>query len=265
MRKRTIGLIGVLVLAMLGLAGVSSQAIAKADKPTVVLVHGAFADSSSWNGVIKRLGKNGYPIVTVALPLRSVDGDAAYVKSRLAAVEGPIVLVGHSWGGEVMTPAATGNKNVKALVYVAGYAPAKGESAANLSGKFPGGTLGDTLQSVPLGGGVNDVTIQQDKFRGQFAADVSAKEAALMAVTQRPITDAALNQGPSGAPAWAGIPSYFVIPTLDRNIPAESQRFMANRAHAKAVVEVKGASHAVAVSQPGKVADLIKVAANATR
>ncbi|GAA1531244.1 alpha/beta hydrolase [Kribbella lupini] len=264
MRKRTIAVIGVLVLAMLGLAGVSSQAVAKADKPTVVLVHGAFAESASWDGVIKRLDKAGYPVVAVANPLRSVSGDATYLRSVLAGIKGPIVLVGHSYGGQVMTPAATGNQNVKALVYIAAFAPAKSESALDLTNKFPGSTLGAAIQSIPLGDGSNDVTIQPAKFREQFMADVSRKEAALAAVTQRPIRDVALSEG-AGDPAWTSIPSWFLIPTGDKNIPPAVQHFMADRAHAKAVVEVKGASHAVAVSEPGKVADLIKQAATATR
>lgn len=258
------GLIGVLVLALLGLAGVSSQAVAKTGKPTIVLVHGAFAESASWNGVIKRLEKSGYPVVAVANPLRSLSGDAAYVKSVLAGVQGPIVLVGHSYGGQVMTQAATGNGNVKALVYIAAFAPAKGESALALSNKFPGSTLGDTLQSVPLGDGSNDLSIQPAKFRAQFMADVSPREAALAAATQRPIRDVALSEG-AGDPAWTSTPSWFLIPTADKNIPPAVQHFMADRAHAKAVVEVEGASHAVAVSEPGKVADLIKKAAKATR
>jgi pimeloyl-ACP methyl ester carboxylesterase len=214
--------------------------------------------------VIKRLEKSGYPVVAVANPLRSLSGDAAYVKSVLAGVQGPIVLVGHSYGGQVMTQAATGNSNVKALVYIAAFAPAKGESALGLSNKFPGSTLGDTLQSVPLGDGSNDLSIQPARFRAQFMADVSPRQAALAAATQRPIRDVALSEG-AGDPAWASTPSWFLIPTADKNIPPAVQHFMADRAHAKAVVEVKGASHAVAVSEPGKVADLIKKAAKATR
>jgi pimeloyl-ACP methyl ester carboxylesterase len=254
------GLIGLLFVALTAVAGGGAQASAKADKPSVVLVHGAFADSSSWNGVIERLQRHGYPVVAVANPLRGLGSDAAYLKRALGAVSGPIVLVGHSYGGQVMSGAATGNPNVKALVYIAAFAPAEGESALELSNKYPGSTLGGTLQSTPLGDGSNDLSIQQDKYRGQFAADVSRQQAELAAVTQRPIRDKALTE-PAGPPAWQTVPSWFLIPTGDKNIPAEAQRFMAERAHAKAVVEVPKASHAVAVSEPHKVADLIEQAA----
>jgi pimeloyl-ACP methyl ester carboxylesterase len=133
-----------------------------------------------------------------------------------------------------------------------------------LSTKFPGSTLGDTLSANPLGDGTNDLTIQQDKFRAQFAADVPRQEAALAAATQRPIRDAALT-APAGAAAWHTIPSWFLIPAADKNIPLQAQRWMAERAGAKDVVEVRGASHSVAVSRPGEVADLIVEAAKTVR
>ncbi|MCS7477195.1 alpha/beta fold hydrolase [Umezawaea endophytica] len=231
-----------------------------APKPTVVLVHGAFAESASWNGVVSRLRDRGYPVIAVANQLRSLDTDVAYVKAVLAGVEGPVVLAGHSYGGMVISGAATGNPNVKSLAYIAAFAPEAGESALDLTGKFPGSTLPPTLNSIPLGDGTNDLTIRQDLFREQFAADVPRQEAALMAATQRPIRDAALT-GPAGAPAWRAIPSWFLIPTADKNIPLEAQRFMAKRADARGVVELRGASHAVTVSRPAEVADLITRAA----
>lgn len=230
--------------------------------PTVVLVHGAFAESSSWNGVVSRLQHHGHPVVAVANPLRSVDGDAEYLRKVLAGVEGPIVLAGHSYGGMVLTGAATGNPQVKALVYVAAFAPEAGESALGLSTKFPGSTLADTLSATPLGDGTNDLTIRQEAFHDQFAADVSRQDAALAAATQRPIRDAALT-APAGEAAWHTIPSWFLIPAADKNIPLEAQRFMARRARARDIVEVDGASHSVAVSHPRETADLIIAAARA--
>jgi pimeloyl-ACP methyl ester carboxylesterase len=230
---------------------------------TVVLVHGAFADSSSWNGVIARLRSNGYPVIAAANPLRSVKGDAASVASVVKAVQGPVVLVGHSYGGSVISTAAEGLPNVKALVFVAAFAPEEGESAANLSGRFPGSTLAPTLAApVVLSDGSKELYIQQDKFHAQFAADVPVAAAQAMAVGQRPISEAALGEG-AGPPAWKHIPSYFVYGSADKNIPAAVIRFMAQRASAKESVEIKGASHVVMTSHPAEVAKVIEDAAAA--
>ena len=227
-------------------------------KPTVVLVHGAFAGSSSWNGVAAGLLAKGYSVVAVANPLRSVKGDASAVASVIDAVAGPVVLVGHSYGGNVITGAASGKSNVKALVYVAGFAPEQGESAAKLSSQFPGSTLGPTLAPpVPLADGGKDLYIKQDKFHQQFAADVSAGDAKLMAATQRPVTDAALNEPAAADPAWKSIPSWFIYGSLDKNIPAAAHAFMARRAGSKQTVEIAGASHVVMVSHPDALVKLI--------
>jgi pimeloyl-ACP methyl ester carboxylesterase len=227
-------------------------------RPTVVLVHGAFAESASWNGVIQRLQGQGYTVIAAANPIRSVSGDAGFVASIFEAVEGPIVAVGHSYGGTVITNAA--RDNVEALVYVGGYAPEEGENAGELSARFPGGTLGETLWTVPLSDGSNDLYIRQEEYHQQFAEDVPAEQTALMAVGQRPLRDVALNEG-SGPPAWKSIPSWFVFGELDKNIPAAAHRFMAERAEAREVVEIEGASHAVGVSHPDEVADMILRAA----
>jgi len=246
-----------LTAAMFG----ATAAFAAPVKPTVVLVHGAFADSSSWNGVVKILEKDGYPVIAAANPLRSVKGDAQSVADVLASVKTPVVLVGHSYGGPVISEAAYGNANVKALVYVAAFAPEKGETAAELSGRFPGSTLGPTLSApVELADGGKDLYIQQDKFHEQFAADVSPADARLMAATQRPVTVAALNEAAT-EPAWKTVPSYFVYGDQDKNIPAQALAFMAERAHSKQTVVVKGASHVVMVSNPKAVASLIETAA----
>ncbi|WP_051110822.1 alpha/beta hydrolase [Rhizobium sp. 2MFCol3.1] len=234
-------------------------------KPTVVLVHGAFAESNSWNGVVKDLEADGYPVVGAANPLRSVKGDAAYVSSILAGIKGPVILVGHSYGGSVISNAANGHDNVKALVYVAAFAPDAGESAAELSGKFPGSTLAPTLAApVTLPDGGHDLYIEQSKFRSQFAADVPAAEAKLMAAGQRPITEAALKE-PAGEPAWKKIPSWFVYGDADKNIPAAAMAWMAERAKAKDTVVVKGASHVLMVSHPDTVAKLIEKAAASSK
>jgi pimeloyl-ACP methyl ester carboxylesterase len=151
----------------------NSASIAHAAKPTIVLVHGAFADASSWNAVIKILDKDGHPVVAVANPMRSVQGDAKYVTEILAGIKTPVVLVGHSYGGFIISEAAYDNVSVKALVYVAAFAPEAGETAVGLSGKFPGSTLGPTLAvPVALACGGKDMYIQQDKFPAPFAADV---------------------------------------------------------------------------------------------
>ncbi|PKR87431.1 alpha/beta hydrolase [Pleomorphomonas diazotrophica] len=243
------------------LSALVSGAAAQPAKPTIVLVHGAFADSSSWNGVIAALQSKGYPVVAAANPLRSVAADAAYVSDVVAGIDGPVVLVGHSYGGQVISTAANGHDNVKSLVYVAAFAPEAGEAAADLAGKFPGGTLGEALAApVKLASGGVDLYIDQSKFRTQFAHDVPEAEAALMAAGQRPITEAALTEK-SGEPAWKRLPSWFVYGSGDKNIPAAALQFMADRAGSKHTVVVDGASHVVMVSKPQVVADLIDEAA----
>lgn len=231
-----------------------------AAKPTIVLIHGAFADSSSWDNVARQLTAKGYPVLSIANPLRGVGSDARYAASVIGAVKGPVVLVGHSYGGMVISKAAESNPDVKALVYVAAFAPEQGETVAGLAGKFPGGTLGDALADPVVLADGKELYIRQDKFQQQFAADVAPGQAALMAAGQRPVTVAALNEAADGS-AWKQLPSYFVYGTADKNIPLEALRFMAKRAHAKDVVEVPGASHVVMVSRPDAVANLIEEAA----
>ncbi|QYE33292.1 alpha/beta hydrolase (plasmid) [Polymorphobacter sp. PAMC 29334] len=232
-------------------------------KPTIVLVHGAFAGSSSWNGVVSDLQRDGYPVVAAANPLRSVKGDAAYVAHLLAKISGPVVLVGHSYGGEVISVAAASQSNVKALVFVAGYAPEVGESAASLSTKYPTGTLTETLAPpVPLADGSKDLYIEQPRYWKQFAADVPQAEAVEMAVTQRPVTEAALAE-PVAARSWQKVPSWFVWGALDRNIPAALHAYMAKRAKARESVEIAGASHVVMISHSHEVSAMIERAAEA--
>lgn len=234
---------------------------AGAATPTIVLVHGAFADSSSWNEVLKHLHGNGLSTVAVANPLRGVQADAEYVSSIVRSIEGPVVLVGHSYGGQVISNTSESLDNVKSLVFVAAFAPDLGEAAADLAGKFPGGTLGEALAPpVTLAGGDVDLYIDQGKFHGQFAHDIPSESAILMAAGQRPITERALTEK-SGQPAWKRLPSYFIYGDGDKNIPAQALAYMAERAGSKSTVVVKQASHVVMVSNPKPVADLITEAA----
>ncbi|MEV1112922.1 alpha/beta hydrolase [Micromonospora sp. NPDC049751] len=234
-------------------------------EPTVVLVHGAFAESASWNGVIERLGA-AYNVVAAANPLRSVAGDAAYVRDVVRGIGGPVVLVGHSYGGMVITQAAAGDTSVRALVYVNAFAPDTGESALSLSGKFPGSTLADTLVQYPVSTGGNEVAIGQDAYHAQFCADASDDLAALMARTQRPITEQALGDGLTGEPAWRSLPSWFVFGDADKNIPVAVHRFMAERAAPRGQREVAGGSHAMAAAPQAasEIAETIIEAVRAT-
>ena len=248
-------------IAALLLFSASMNAFAQGAKPTIVLVHGAFAESSSWNGVVAELLVDGYPVIAAANPLRGVQSDAAYVSGIVASIKGPVILVGHSYGGSVISNVPGAGK-VKAHVYVAAFALEKGESTVEMSNRFPGSTLGPTLAApVMLADGGKDLYIQQDKFNAQFAADVPAKQAKLDAATQRPITEAALGEA-SGAPAWKSVPSWHIYGDADKNIPPAAMKFMAERAGAKEIVVLKGASHVPMVSQPRAVADIIKRAAS---
>lgn len=253
-----------LTLALIGSAAAPLDIARAADiKPTVILVHGAFADSASWNGVAAKLRGDGYNVIGAANPLRSVQGDASAVANIVKSVKGPVVLVGHSYGGAVISAAANGLTNVKSLVYVAAFAPDQGETALELSGRYPGGTLGGALaEPVALANGGKDFYIQQDKFHQQFAADVPKAQAELMAMGQRPIAEAALTEA-AGAPAWKNLPSYFIYGTADKNIPAAALGFMADRAKSRKTIKVAGASHVVMTSHPAAVAKLIEEAAQA--
>jgi pimeloyl-ACP methyl ester carboxylesterase len=231
-------------------------------KPTVVLVHGAFADSSGWNDVTGRLLEDGYPVLAFSNPLRGPIADADYLRQFLGTIEGPIVLVGHSYGGVVITNAATGHPNVKSLVYVAAFAPAEGESVAAASALGGGhGELTDHLVLRPFpGAGPNDADAYIDPawFRRLFAQDLPRRTTAVMAATQRPAALAALLT-PSGPPAWKTIPSWYLVARQDRTIPPEAERVMAQRAGSH-TVEINS-SHVAMISHPGAVVKLIRSAA----
>lgn len=255
---------------LLSAAGMLSLSISAASaaapgstKPTIILVHGALADSSSWNGVISKLRADRYTVIAAADPLRNLESDSDYVRAIVKSVKGPVVLVGHSYGGSIITNAATGADNVEALVYVSAYAPEAGESAFDLTGKFPGSNLPDALAPpIAVADGAHDLYVQQDKFRAVFAADVPEQQVKIMAVTQRPVTDVAL-KGASGAPAWKNVPTWFVHGSADKVIPPAAHDFMAQRAGARDSIVVEGASHVVMISHPSVVADLIEKAAAA--
>jgi pimeloyl-ACP methyl ester carboxylesterase len=230
-------------------------------QPTIVLVHGAFAESSSWDGVIARLAAEGLTSVATPNPLRGIASDAAAVSDVVRTIDGPIVLVGHSYGGMVISNVDAGAGDITALVYACAFAPEGGESAFELSLRFPGSTLGDAVAPIPHRDGSADLVIARDRFHAQFCADVPERDAALMAATQRPVAQSALEEQSGPDVLWRSIPSYFLVGEEDRNIPAALQRSLAERAGARRVVEVPGASHAISVSRPQECADLVLEAA----
>jgi pimeloyl-ACP methyl ester carboxylesterase len=237
-----------------------------ASKPTIVLVHGAWADGSGWSGVIERLQRRGYPVRVPPNPLRSLPGDSATVADFLSTLAGPIVLVGHSYGGAVITNAATGNPAVKALVYVDAFAPDQGETILPLVGPDSALAADPTtvFDFVPYPGapaGDVDLYLKQTVFLDSFANGIPERKALVLYATQRPLTFSSGNQ-PSGVPAWRTIPSWYLIGTQDNIIPPAQQRFMAERAHAQ-IKEVK-AGHLSMVSRPDAVTDLILSAVRAT-
>jgi pimeloyl-ACP methyl ester carboxylesterase len=231
---------------------------------TVILVHGAFADSDSWNGLIGPLRADGHRVIAYANPLRGIDIDAAPLTDLIRTLDGPIVLVAHSYGGAVITAVDPDAGNLTALVYVAGFALEPGESAATASALTPGSTLADTLVEVPLQAGGVDLYIDQEAYHRQFCADLSQEQAAIMAVTQRPVTAVGLNGALGERALWQSVPSWFIFGENDRNIPAGAHHAMADRAGARRTVEVPGASHVVGISHPAEVTDMVREAVAAT-
>jgi len=228
----------------------------KADRATVVLVHGAFADASSWNGVITRVLAKGVPVMAPANPLRGIAADSAYMAAVFAQVDGPVIAVGHSYGGAVITNAATEAKNVVGLVYVAAFAPDERETLGVASAASKDSILNSALvprqYPGPDGKSATEFYIDPAKARDAFARDLSDEQAALIAATQRPIAEAAFSE-PNGPPAWKGLPSWAVVATADNAAGTDVVRSMAERAGAT-VTELDG-SHVIMVSQPEAVTD----------
>ena len=222
-------------------------------RPTIVLVHGAFAESSSWNDVIDPLLEAGLHVVAAANPLRGLVADAASVSDLVRSIDGPVVLAGHGYGGAVITNVDPEAGEILGLVYVAGFAPEAGESCFGLSG----GSLGNGLETTTRSDGIGDLTIAVARFHEQFGADLPAAKAARMAVTQRPIAREALLEPSGERPLWRELPSWFVFGEEDRTLPAAVQRYMAERADAQRVLALPGASHAVPVSESLVTTDLI--------
>jgi pimeloyl-ACP methyl ester carboxylesterase len=231
-------------------------------KPTIVLIHGAFAESSSWDGVIDPLLDAGHPVIAAANPLRGVASDAATVADVVRAVDGPVVLAAHSYGGMVMTGVPADAGQIVGLVYANAFAPEPGEHCFQLAGKFPGSMLGEeTSRAVPRSDGTTDLYVALDSFHDVFCQDVPESQATRMATTQRPATQEALTGGSGEQPLWREVPSWFLIGDEDHIIPAQLQRFMAERAGARRTIEIPGASHAITVSRPEETAQLIVEAA----
>jgi pimeloyl-ACP methyl ester carboxylesterase len=231
-------------------------------KPTIVLVHGAFAESASWDAVIDPLLDAGHPVIAAANPLRGLASDAAAVADVVRAVDGPVVLAAHSYGGMVMSNVPADAGEIVGLVYANGFAPEPGEHCFQLAGMFPGSMLGEeTARPVPRSDGTTDLYIALDSFHAVFCQDVPESQATRMAATQRPATQEALTEGSGEQPLWREVPSCFLIGEEDHIIPAQLQRFMAERAGARRTIEIPGASHAITVSRPEETAQLIIEAA----
>lgn len=252
-----------------------SHPTANGPKPTIVLVNGAWSDPASWGGVVKPLQAAGYPVVAPPTSLHSLSGDSAYLASYLKTIQGPIVLVGQSYGGSVITNAATHNPDVKALVYISAFAPDQGDSAASLTAQFPGSHISNdpkapiptALSPVPFaepdGTPEVDLYAKPAQYRDLFLSNrLTGATAAELAATQSPITSTALGDA-SGEPAWKTIPSWYLVSDDDHLIPPAAERFMATRAHSH-IVEAN-TPHAAQVTNPGIVVNLIERAVAATR
>ena len=274
LRQRRTTIVAALVLALAALTAFGLRATAAAaqspasspptaSKPTIVLVHGGWADSSGWNAQVADLSRRGYPVIAPANPLRGLSSDAAYIRSVLQTIPGDVVLVGHSYGGAVITNAAQDAPNVRALVYVAAFAPDAGDTLASLVTRNPGTYITpDALieRPYPTADGTQgvDLYIKAEAFHDAFAGDLPLSTTRLMQATQRPFSVAAFTE-PSGTPAWKHLPSWYLVATDDHAIPPATQRFMAARA-GSVVAEVK-ASHVPMMSRPDETTALILEAA----
>lgn len=230
-------------------------------KPTIVLVHGAFGDASSWRSVFARLDTGEYDVLAAAIPLRGVTADVAYLDAVIDQLDGPVVLVGHSYSGSVITVSGVSDK-VAGLVYVAGFVPEEGETIADLQARFPSLAMGNFLQPRPLPDGSAELSVDPGRFRDIFCPDVSEAEATFMAHAQRPLAATAFEEKAAAA-AWRVKPSWGVFGTADQPIAPQLHRFSHERAGIK-TTEVEGASHFLLVSQPEAVAAVIREAVQAS-
>jgi pimeloyl-ACP methyl ester carboxylesterase len=231
-------------------------------RPTVVLVHGAFADASSWNGVIERLQAQGVQVTAPANPLRGISIDSAYINSFLEQIPGPVLVVAHSYGGAVITNAATNANNVVGLVYVAAFAPDEGDTLGAIASNSKDSVVFPTLMPLQYPTGEDqktaaELTIDPERFHEVFAFDLSVEQTALMAATQRPLSELVFSE-PTGVPAWKNLPSWAVVATGDKVVGTDAVRSMAERAGAT-ITEAEG-SHVIMMSQPEIVTDVILTA-----
>jgi pimeloyl-ACP methyl ester carboxylesterase len=236
------------------------------DNPTIVLVHGGFVDASNWTPVIQELQSRGLPVLAPANPLRNLAGDSAYIASVVNEIDGPVILVGHSYGGAVITVAGASTPNVVGLVYITAFILDENESFTDVLGRFPDTPLKQALRPhrYPLDGSTEtglEFTLAPELFQATFAGDVPSAITDVAAVAQRPF--AAVFDERAPVAAWKTLPSWAMVGTRDLMIHPDAQRFMSRRAGARTITEID-ASHSVAVSQPKAVVDLIEVAVNAT-
>lgn len=223
-------------------------------RPTVILVHGAFAESASWNGVIGPLAARGHRVIAAPNPLRGLASDAAAVSDLVRTIDGPVVLAAHSYGGAVISNVDADAGEIVGLVYVNGFAPEPGETCLQLAAMYPGSMLGEeTTRPVPRSDGTTDLYIAPESFYDVFCQDVPPRQAARMCATQRPVTQEALAEPSGERPLWKDVPSWFLLGEADRIIPADLQRYMAGRFQAQRIVALEHASHAIPVSRPDAV------------
>jgi pimeloyl-ACP methyl ester carboxylesterase len=270
-RVRAAVLLGTLTVGALAAHPSTADAMSTptgSPKPTIVLVHGPWVDGSSWRRVVRRLQADGYTVVAPPTPLRSLSGDSAYLNTFLEAIDGPIVLVGHSYGASVVANAATGDPDIRALVFVNGLVPAEGETVAELAGPESALSVSDStvifdfVTDIHAPTGESDVYLKQATFLESFATGLDESKAKALWATQRPVALAALNE-PSGTAASETIPSWYLIGTHDIVIPPDAQKTMAIKAGS--TVERFAAGHLGLITDPSPVVRAIKVAAHATR
>jgi pimeloyl-ACP methyl ester carboxylesterase len=230
--------------------------------PTIILVHGAFADASGFRGLYDELLGEGVKMIAPPNPLRGMaGGDGDYLKGVIAEIDGPVLLVGHSYGGSVITAAGTAD-NVVGLVYISGFAPDEGENLTDLQSKFPAPGIIPFIVQHQLPGGGAEFTLSLEGFHESFCADIPADDAAFLAISQRPLAGVALTEAAS-TPAWRTRPAWAVLPTHDRCIDPGVHRFSYERMNAQ-ITEVEGASHVVMISHPKEVAEVVMTAARAS-